>query len=348
MSTSPPAADGPRILVINVSRIGDTLLATPAIRALAQAFPGALITCLGHPKRVEVLAHLPFIKQIGSITKNRAPCMGRLGRKRYDWAFVYGFDRPLVEYALRVAEKVVAYRQKDPALNARLYRAVTPPPSHGMHAVLAQLTLPAAIGAPPAGYHLAYQVSAKEKAWARRTLDRLPARHTPLIGLQVASFPTKAYRDWPLENFSALCERILQHHPNAHFLIFGGPLEKQRTQALYQQFPLCSTLLAGRLSLRQTAALMNELDLYIGVDTGPTHMMGSLHRPMVALYHSCCPSRIYGQMDHPCCYPVDHPSTDQSAMPEPSMAEIGVDTVWQQVEIALSTPCAATPPTENP
>ncbi|MCE9571511.1 MAG: hypothetical protein K8R10_16135, partial [Rhodocyclales bacterium] len=58
-----------RILVINVSRIGDTLLATPAIRALAAAWPEASLDVLGHPNRVEVLEHLPFVRRVGSISK---------------------------------------------------------------------------------------------------------------------------------------------------------------------------------------------------------------------------------------------------------------------------------------
>lgn len=331
-------SSAPRILVINVSRIGDTLLATPAIRAIAAAHPEADITCLGHPKRVEVLAHLPFIRRIGAITKSRAPWMGRLGGRRYDWAFVYGFDRPLVEYALRVARKVVAFRQGDPELDGRLYRAVTPPPPHSLHAVEAQLALPAAMGIAPAGLRLAYAVSEEEKAWARRALQSLPHPNRPLIGLQVSSFPTKAYRDWPLDHFVALCERILERLPGTHFLIFGGTAEQDRTEALHRRFPHCSTLFAGRLTLRQTAALMNELDLYVGVDTGPTHIMGSLGRPMVALYHSCCPSRIFGQLDHPCFYPVDHPNGNPDAHPEPSMVEISVDTVWASVQAALSSP----------
>ncbi len=325
-----------RILVINVSRIGDTLLATPAIRAIATAHPNAEITCLGHPKRVEVLAHLPFIRHIGTITKNRAPWMGRFEGKRYELAFVYGFDRALVKYALRVARKVVAFRQGDPELDNRLYRVVEPPRPRSLHAVEVQLTLPAAMGIAPAGLRLVYTVSVEEKAWARHILENLPVPHSPLIGLQVSSFPTKAYRDWPLENFIAICERILKHHPSAYFLIFGGEVEKSRTEAIHRQFPEQSSLFAGHLTLRQTAALMNELDLYLGVDTGPTHIMGSLGRPMVALYHSCCPSRIFGPLDHPCFYHLDHPNQNPDALPEPSMAEIGVDIVWDRVQAALS------------
>jgi len=89
------------ILVINVSRIGDTLLVTPALRALAKAWPQARITFLGHPKRVEIIEHLPFVAATGAITKHHARWRGWLARKRWDLALVYGFDRPLVAYALR-------------------------------------------------------------------------------------------------------------------------------------------------------------------------------------------------------------------------------------------------------
>lgn len=323
-----------RILVINVSRIGDTLLTTPVPRALAAAWPGAEITFVGHPKRVEVMENLPFIHQVKAMTKRSAPFRGRLPGKAYDLALVFGFDRPLVEYALRVAEKVVAFRQEDEALNRRLYRIAGEGP-RPRHAVPYLLEMLAPLGIPPLGLHLSYQVSPAEADWAADTLgEKLHAR--PLVGLQVASFPTKGFRDWPLEHFAALCERIRREYPCAHFLIFGGPLEQERTEALHRRFADCSTLFAGRLTLRQTAALMARLDLYMGVDTGPTHIMGALHRPLVALYHATSPSSALGPLEHPCFFPVDHPRAGQNPTIDTPMAEIGVDAVWEQVNRALA------------
>jgi len=106
------SAGRPSFLFINVARIGDTLLATPAMRAITSAHPGCHITALAHPKRAEVLQGLAFLAHIGGITKNTAPWRGRLGGRRYDYAVVYGFDEALVAYALRVADRVVAFRQR--------------------------------------------------------------------------------------------------------------------------------------------------------------------------------------------------------------------------------------------
>ncbi len=323
-----------RILVIHVTRIGDTLLTTPVPRALAAAWPEAEITFVGHPKRVEVMEHLPFIHRVHGMTKKSAPFRGRFPGRPYDLALVFGFDHALVAYALRVAKKVVAFRQEDEALNRRLYRIAGDGP-RPRHAVPYLLEMLKPLDIPPAGLHLSYRVSGDEAAWAARTLGKtLSAR--PLIGLQVASFPTKGFRDWPLEHFAALCERILGAHPGAHFLIFGGPLEKARTEELHRRFAARSTLFAGRLTLRQTAALMARLDLYVGVDTGPTHIMGALHRPLVALYHATSPSTALGPLDHPCFFPVDHPRAGQNPTTDTPMAEIGVDAVWERVREALA------------
>lgn len=326
----------PDILYINVSRIGDTLLVTPAVRAVAARWPQARIHLLAHPKREEVLRFLPFVHRTGTIEKQRARFMGWLPGKPYDLAFVCNFDAPLVAYALRVARRVVAFRQPDAALNARLYKAVEHPALQTTHAVDIQLMLPAAVGAAPAGKALSYRITAEEEQWAAGFLVRHGAEQKhPLIGLQVASFPTKAYRDWPPGHFSELCRRIRSTWPQAHFLIFGGELEKARTEALAAELGSAATLCAGKLTLRETAALMKRVDLYVGVDTGPTHLMGALQRPMVALYHGYSPSRVLAPLDHPCLYAIDHPLADRCT-PEADMAEVTVDRVWAAVQQALA------------
>lgn len=325
-----------RILVIQVSRIGDTLFATPALCALAAAFPAAEITVLAHPKRAEVLEHLPFLACVGRITKGRARWLGWLGGKGYDLALVYGFDEPLVAYALRVARRVVAFRQEDDSLNRRLAPAVEVPPFQDEHAVRYYLRLAAVVGAAPSGLRLVYQMTAAEQAAAQARLRAAGiADGRPLVGLQVASFPTRAYRDWPIESFAELCERISAAWPQARFLIFGGGEERQRTAWLKERLGACATLFAGRLSLRETGALMSLTHLYVGVDTGPTHLMSSFDIPLVGLYHCTSSSDHTGPLEHPCAELVNHPRSGGDCTEQSSMADISVDRVFAAVQRAL-------------
>lgn len=325
-----------RILIINVSRIGDTLLVTPALRALAAHWPRAQLDFLGHPKRFEVVAHLPFLSSVGPIEKSRARFMGWLAGRRWDLALVYGFDRPLVAYALRAAGRVVAFRQDEQALDSRLYRAVPRPAFQSMHAVDHVLTLTRAIGVPDASRRLAYVVLDRERAWAKAQLSRrLGARKFPLVGMQVASFPTKAYRDWPLESFAELAARIAARWGDARIVLFGGELERAKVEALAARLSGRAVSFAGRLSLRQSAALMNELDLYVGVDTGPTHIMGALDKPMIALYHCYSPGRLLMPLERSRLFVVEHPRAGRDKGEDVPMGEIEVDTVWQRVIAAL-------------
>jgi len=325
-----------RILVINVARIGDTLLSTPVLRALAAKWPQAGITFLGHPKRVEVMQHLPFLAATGGISKQTAIWRGRLPGRRYDLALVSGFDQPLVAYALRVARDVVAFRQGNPQLDQRLLHCVEPPAQQSQHGASMQLLLTRALGVPDAGLRLSYTVTAQERAQARATLSRLHLEMAkPLVGLQVRAFPTKAWRDWPIAHFAELCERILGRWRGAHFLLFGGLEDRPRTDELVNLIPEKTTSLAGLLNLRASAAVMDELDLFIGLDSGPTHIMGALEAPMIALYHCLAPGRFMQPLERARCYVVDHPRTAPACDADTPMGEIPVDLVWNRVLEAL-------------
>ena len=327
-----------RILVIQVSRIGDTLLATPAIRSLAEAWPTARIDVLAHPKRFEILKQLPFIGRVTSISKKTAPFRGWFGllHKPYDVALVYGYDQALVSYALRITKQVTAFTQNNPQLNAKISIQVTPPPFQSGHAVNQLMLLPQAIGVQPHTLRLAYQVTDNEQEWAIESLtNEITAHSAPLIGLQIASFPTKSYRDWPIESFMELCKRILSVWPQSHFLIFGGPAEHQRTTALKNALGSSSTLYAGKLTLRETGALMSQLNLYIGVDTGPTHLMSTFNIPMVVMYHGFSRSELIAPLEHPALYAIDHPLAGPNCPTDVHMSDISVNTVFASVERAL-------------
>lgn len=323
-------------LHINVARIGDTLLATPVMRAIRAAHPNARIDALAHPRRAEILRHLPFLNRVGGISKRSSWLRGRIGAARYDYAIVHGFDESLVAYALRVAKRVVAFRQRQEALNRKLYRAVEVPGFQSAHSVALALRLPAAIDIPPAGGRLSYRVTEAEDAFAaaRLAADAPPCAY-PLVGLQVASFPTKAYRDWPIGAFADLAQRISAQWPSAHFFIYGGANDVERTAWLGEQLGARATVYAGRLTLRETAAIMSRTQLYVGVDTGPTHIMSAFDIPLVGLYHCYSPSRLLGALDHPCFYPVDHPRPHRCAVDVP-MAEISADKVFAAVQRALA------------
>lgn len=324
------------ILFIIVTRIGDTLFATPAIRSVAEKYPNATITALAHPKRFMVLKNLPFINKVGVIEKNRARLMGRIKTTQYDMAIVYGSDQSLINYALRVSDRVIAFRQHNETLDSRLYIAVNEPKPHSEHMVQRSLRLPSALDISTENFRIAYRVTDEEKKTAISILhDSGLDQSNPLIGIQPTSFHTKAWRNWPTDNFIKLGKSVQDYWPTAEFAIFGGPSDNKITSHITKALGDRAIDLAG-LPLRTNGAIMSLLDAYVGVDTGPTHIMGSFDIPFIGLYHCLGPHKIVGPLKHPNDYSIDLPATIGECDESTPISEISVASVLKQLQRALS------------
>jgi heptosyltransferase-3 len=323
------------VLAVVVARIGDTLLATPALRALRRA--SGRLTVLAHPKRLEVLQSLDFIDELGSITKDSA-WFGRLfRRRRYDAAFCYGRDTALLDFCVRVAAKTVAFDHAElRGTGGQAVVRVPVPDVSSMHAVNERLLLAEAAAVHAGDLRLAYCVTPQEHIEAMAWIERNTAKTAgPLIGLQPLSFPTKAHRDWPLDRFVALAGRIARAYPQSHIFILGDASARPLASAFEAALPGRCTVAAGRLALRQSAALMQRLHLYVGVDTGPTHIAGALHVPMVALYHAAYAGRYLKPLDHPRCVVIEHPLTLTERRDGASMDAITLNQVWEAADRLL-------------
>ncbi|MCX7893676.1 MAG: glycosyltransferase family 9 protein [Burkholderiales bacterium] len=329
-----------RVLVIAVARIGDTVLATPVLRALAAAIPRGRLDVIVQANRAGLLEGLPYVGRIVGARK-LGLAVARLAGRRYDYAFVYGRDGWLVRHALAVARRVIAFRQPEAGLNERLYRAVEPP-TGPIHAVRERALLLEAVGVPMPDPRAEYRVAPAEAAEAGRFIARAFARRPhPLLALAPKSFPTKAYRDWPQERFVALLDRLFRERPAAGAVVLGDAGARDVAEALGARFPGRVAAAAGARSLRESAALMAACDLYVGVDTGPTHLAGALGLPMVALYHCRHRGRHLAPLGHPALEVIEHPAADADCAETTPMAAIDADTVWQAVARRLAAAEAA-------
>ena len=312
-----------RILVIHVARFGDTLLTGVAIRALKQAYPKAEIDFLGHPKRYDIIRGLPELSHVGTISKKSAPFKGRcaevFGRKPYDLAVVWGHDAAIHRYAQRVAKQLVVQQIKDEDTNQTLRAA-----GHIVLKMPSDKDLPLAdwlltlvergLGVSTPNRQVAYTVLPAEKAWAQEWLTHSFGAVAnpdafPLIGLIIESFPTFKHRDWPIEHFVTLCRGIVQQYPNARFVLLGSQLPKEKVAALKAVMGQRMVQAADRLSMRESGAIMSCLDLYIGIDTGPSHVAAGVGVSMVCLFHcarrgplvlSPVKPEVVTMLEHPC------------------------------------------------
>lgn len=319
------------ILVIAIARFGDTLLITPVIHALKKQWPNADIHVLAHKRSACILAHNPDITTVNPFSKKKAMWSGWLPNKPYDLALVYGNDRELVRYACRQSHHTVAFTETDNVQEQKNITWVTRP-KEPMVAQKERALLINTLGIYPSCWQLRYVISDEEQTSAKRFLMDNALINKHIIGFQLQSFPAKAYRDWPVENFLHLAKQIITHDEQAYFLLLGGEESQQLAKHLAEEIGVERCLaLAGQVSMRQNAAIMAHLSLYVGVDTGPTHLAGALDIPMVALYHSYHPGCYLAPLQHSCCHIIQHPIPLEHASREDNMADISVENVWNAV-----------------
>lgn len=339
-----------RVLAIHVARIGDTLLTTAALRHLSHIYPGAQIDFMGHAKRIEVLEGLPYIHKLASISKKSAKlkgwCAKFMGRKPYDLAFVWGHDAELVAYARRVSKRVVISRQLDEAANLMADQVVEFPNdtnllSEAEDKPLVQWILDVVeqgTQTKAENLYTDYVVTAAESAEAKALLAQYTDNAQPqYIGLVVESHPAGAHRDWPIENFVALAQQLASEGADRVFVLIGGSLSDAKVAALHHVLGDRLINLSGKLSLRQSAAVINALDLYVAVDTGPSHIAAAVGTPSVVMFH-CMRAGEYLLAPR---YPerltiVNHPTARLACSFETPMHAVGVKWVLAAARAQLA------------
>ncbi len=138
--------------------------------------------------------------------------------------------------------------------------------------------------------------------WARKNIeDHGIKKESFLFGYKVFSLPSRSWRDWSVYRFFELSQLILQVKPEAKFLLFGGVAEGEKLGELQKMIGSEIAFLFVNLSLRQVGAMMSNLNLYVGVDTGLTHMMSSFYVPMGILYRQKDPSEFAKPIGHSFC-----------------------------------------------
>jgi ADP-heptose:LPS heptosyltransferase len=73
--------------------------------------------------------------------------------------------------------------------------------------------------------------------------------------------------------------------------VTGGPADAPMAAAICEGLGSAPRSLAGRLSLKQLAAVLGSADLMVTVDSGPMHIAGAVGTPVVALFGPTDPVR---------------------------------------------------------
>jgi heptosyltransferase II len=274
------------ILVVRLSALGDVLLATPAVRALAKRYPLARVDWLVEEAYLPLLEANPHARPVAYRKHGvHAGVRGLLGMRRALAAQGYDLvvdlqDKPKTRLFRGLAPRCIAFKKRTKG-QALLSLVGQEKPLTRAHAVDLYLEALAPHGIEPDGRALDLKLTETMRAQAERVLPQ---------GRVAAIAPGArwASKRWPAERF-ALVARSLKaagYQP----LLLGGKADEPVLAAVREGLdfavPDTTSLDVGGL-----AAAIASSALVISGDTGPAHVAAALGVPMVAVFGPTSPER---------------------------------------------------------
>jgi heptosyltransferase II len=285
-----------KIVVFCPNLIGDTVMATPAIRALRHGFPDATLLGVIKPHVAPTLDGAPwFDEMIPFNPKARDPrhrmigVIRRLRRERPDLAVLLpnSFRSALVAW-LGGASRRVGFGRTGRGLlltdrlanerNARGERLPVP-------IVESYLEIVQRLGCRvdslrPELFTTEEDERAADRAWSDLGLGR--DGRVVCLNTGGAFGPAK---NWPIEYFATLARRLADESGVA-VLVVCGPSERESARAIAAQaeHPRVASLADQPLSIGLSKACVRRSALLITTDSGPRHFAAAFKVPVVTLF----------------------------------------------------------------
>ncbi|HUY35944.1 MAG TPA: glycosyltransferase family 9 protein [Pirellulales bacterium] len=284
------------ILLVQLDHLGDAVLSASVLPALRRRFPRARIEVLAAPWNREVFAACPEVDRLHVSRLNRFTRGFRLGwiaatfwwgwklrRERFDLAIDVRGEFPLALILwLTGARRRLGW---DCGGGGFLLtdRARYEP---GRPEVESRLALLAEVGVEPDPDLLRREPWFDAGHDARRCvddlLDGLGERSQPLYLLHIGA-GTRAKR-WQADRWRELLGRLIVEH-NAQVVLIGAGEERAWAAAITGGLAWPGVHdWTGRLSLVETAALIERADVFVGADSGPAHLAAAVGTPAVVLF----------------------------------------------------------------
>jgi ADP-heptose:LPS heptosyltransferase len=282
----PPPAAVARLLIWHQGALGDLLLAGPALAALNRHYAGARITALGHPERWGLYSRSLPLEAVWDS-----------GEARWVHLFSDGdLPPPVRERLARFQLALIFSPHPQTILQARLHQAGIPAvhwlpsfPETGAEAVAAiQARHLAGLGLDyvPSPFKLEVGLSPDEK------LPELPG---PGPWLAVAPGSGHRRKNWPLAHYYEV-SRALGWEYGLHVVWLAGPAEGEMLPYLEALAKAQGHVLLANRPLARVARVLCRCRLYMGNDSGLTHLAAAVGEPDVLALFGPTDPRVWAPL----------------------------------------------------
>ncbi|MBI1921523.1 MAG: glycosyltransferase family 9 protein [Geobacter sp.] len=276
------------ILVVSSTAIGDTLLSTPAIRAVRERYPQAKIIAHFNARNMELFADNPHIDGIipyhGGYRKFFRT-IREFRKHRFDLALIFHGNEPQAtpmaylsgarfivklpnksEFAFLLSNRDDEYGWEDFA-----------------HGVDQRLKVAELAGCTIGDRRMVLPLHGEGEA----AVDAFFTEKHILPGQTVIGFQpgaSTASRMWFPGRFVELGKALVKKYPELRIVITGSPDEYTLCSSIAEGIGHAAAVAAGKLPLRYVPNLLKRFERLVTGDTGIMHMAIAVDTPVLALF----------------------------------------------------------------
>jgi predicted lipopolysaccharide heptosyltransferase III len=334
-----------KILLLQLKRIGDLILTTPAVAALRQRFPDAEMTMVVSSECADLLPVISGVDRILMARRNLRDLTALLGvaGRRFDCCvdFTRNDRSAFLAFLSKAGKRIVSYRVRDQSKSrARIYTDFVDVRMRDLHTIDYNLALLEPLGIRDVSCSLNLQLpqSAQEKADA---LLRNWNVKRPYVVLHPGS--ARQEKLWVAGRWRQVIERFGRDDDSDLVLTSGtSKHELAHVSAIKSETKIID--LSGETDLLTLAALIGKARLLVTVDSAPVHLAAATHTPQVILFGPTNPFHwrprespaliLHGESAEP----VTEFSPVQPRLP---MSQISTEAVISAMDSVLSQQAAA-------
>lgn len=309
-----------KILVVRYRFIGDTVLSLPFLKNLRTAYPNAQIDMLVAPKSGEIIENCPYVnnfiyfdttrkhkyENVNERKKSFFSYVKLLKKEKYDKAYVLkrSFSSAALVFLAGIKERIGFDTEGRGFLLTKKVKY-----DENKHESLCFCDLLKADGIPADDFDFENNVTPEEENKVTELFKEYGITNDKKAVVHACA--TNPGKLWSEENFAQIIE-YLSNEKGVRVLFTGTDFDTEKYERILRliKVPLnvSPANFCGKLSLRESLALIKAAEFLIGNDSGNLHMASSVKIPVIGLYgpmsfekwHALGDNNIFLKADLPC------------------------------------------------
>jgi heptosyltransferase I len=282
-----------RILFIQLSAIGDTILAVPTIRAIRHRFPEAHLAIVASSINLQYLEHCPYIDQhipcrLEELIRHPRSLLKfftALQRQRFDWVIdLEHWPRlsAVIAYGSGASRRI-GFRAAGQYRHYPFTDVI--PHLPGRHEVINFLEIAKLLGCQIGETHLEAWPGAADWEWAANFIrtSGVDENRAIVVFHPEAGRRGEPRRRWPHHRFVQVADSLAERY-QVQVILTGAPSEVELSQQIALETQCHCIVAAGQTKLNQLAALFGTAALVITGNCGPMHLAAAMGTPVIALH----------------------------------------------------------------